>query len=114
MPVIARLSSRFYEVVGEDVAQQLVDWLNEVEQELTWRARFRSHDELNHARSSRRQMALRSSIPDSLHSAETPMLQGFVDLRAELRRLRSDLIWWMFLSCVSTLFGTLALLVALR
>jgi hypothetical protein len=28
MPVFARLSSRFYEVVGEDVAQQLVDWLN--------------------------------------------------------------------------------------
>jgi hypothetical protein len=38
MPLVARLSSRFYEVVGEAVAQQLVDWLNEVEQELTWRA----------------------------------------------------------------------------
>jgi hypothetical protein len=35
MPVIARLSRRFYEVVGEDVTQQLVDWLNAVEEELT-------------------------------------------------------------------------------
>jgi len=26
MPVCARLSRRFYDVVGEDVTQQLVDW----------------------------------------------------------------------------------------
>ena len=114
MPVFARLSRRFYEVVGEDVAQQLVDWLNEAERELTWRARFRSYNELNHARSRTQRMALRSSVPDSLRSAEAPPLQDFVDLRAELRRLRSDLIWWMFLSCVSTLLGTLVLLIALR
>ena len=47
MPVFAKLSRRFYEVVGEDVAQQLVDWLNEAERELTWRARFRSYNELD-------------------------------------------------------------------
>jgi hypothetical protein len=42
MPVFARLSSRFYDVVGEDVTQQLVDWINAVEQELTDRARLRT------------------------------------------------------------------------
>ena len=33
MLVIARLSKRFYEVVGEDVTQQLVDWLKALEME---------------------------------------------------------------------------------
>ena len=37
MPVIAKLSRRFYEVVGEDVTEQLVDWLNAVERELSGR-----------------------------------------------------------------------------
>ena len=41
MPVIAKLSKRFYEVVGEDVTQQLVDWMNAVEEELTRRATLR-------------------------------------------------------------------------
>jgi hypothetical protein len=51
MPVFARLSRRFYEVVGEDVTQQLVDWLNQVEEELTSRARLRTQHELNLLRS---------------------------------------------------------------
>jgi hypothetical protein len=52
MPVFARLSRRFYEVVGEDVTQQMVDWLNQVEEELTSRARLRMQHELNLLRSS--------------------------------------------------------------
>ena len=112
MPVFARLSRRFYEVVGEDVAQQLVEWLNDVERELTWRARFRSYNELKHARLSPRQLPSWSSVPDSPRSAEA--LQDFPDLRAELRRLRSDLIWLMFMSCVFTLFSTMVLLIVLR
>jgi hypothetical protein len=50
MPVIARLSRRCYEVVGEDVIQQLVDWLNAVEEELTQRSNLRLQLELLHAR----------------------------------------------------------------
>jgi hypothetical protein len=50
VPVIARLSQRFYDVVGEDVAGELVDWLNAVEQDLTDRSRFRQLNELNFAR----------------------------------------------------------------
>ena len=39
MPVTARLSRRFYEVLGEDVANELVDWFNVVD--LTYRADLR-------------------------------------------------------------------------
>jgi hypothetical protein len=114
MPVFARLSRRFYEVVGEDVTQQLVDWLNQVEEELTSRARLRLHNELSHARLNRRRMASRSRWPEAPLSPQYPLLRDSADLRAELRRFRSDLIWWMFLYCVSTLLGTLLLLIALR
>jgi hypothetical protein len=34
----------------EDVSQQLVDWLNQVEEELTSRARLRLYNELSHMR----------------------------------------------------------------
>lgn len=61
MPVIARLSKRFYDVVGEDVADVLVDWLNAVEEELTERARTRQLNELSFAR------------------LEARMAQGFAD-----------------------------------
>lgn len=31
MPVTARLSFKFYERFGEDVANELVDWMNQVD-----------------------------------------------------------------------------------
>ena len=44
MPVTARLSKRLYDVFGEDVANELVDWLNTVN--LTYRADLRELNEL--------------------------------------------------------------------
>ena len=44
MPVTAKLSKRFYEVLGEDVANELVDWFNAVD--LTYRADLRELNEL--------------------------------------------------------------------
>ena len=48
MPVTARLSLRFYEKLGEDVANELVDWFNSVD--ATYRADLRELNELNFAR----------------------------------------------------------------
>ena len=48
MPVTAKLSKRFYEVLGEDVANELVNWFNEVD--ATYRADLRELNELNFAR----------------------------------------------------------------
>ncbi len=48
MPVTARLSKRFYEVLGEDVANELVEWFNMVD--ATYRADLRELNELNFAR----------------------------------------------------------------
>ena len=48
MPVTAKLSKRFYDVLGEDVANELVDWFNAVD--LTYRNDLRELNELNFAR----------------------------------------------------------------
>ena len=48
MPVTARLSKRFYEVLGEDVANELVEWFNAVD--ATYRAELREANESNFAR----------------------------------------------------------------
>jgi hypothetical protein len=48
MPVTAKLSKRFYEVLGEDVANELVNWFNNVD--ATYRAELRELNELNFAR----------------------------------------------------------------
>jgi hypothetical protein len=47
LPVTARLSKRLYEVLGEDVANEPVDWFNTVD--LTHRADLRELNELYYA-----------------------------------------------------------------
>ena len=71
VPVTARLSKRFYDVLGEDVANELVDWFNAVD--LTYRADLRELNELNYAR------------------FEAKLEQRFAELRAELRQEIGDL-----------------------
>ncbi len=48
MPVTARLSKRFYEQLGDDITNELVNWFNEVD--ATYRADLRELNELNFAR----------------------------------------------------------------
>lgn len=48
MPVTARLSRRFYERFGDDLTNELVDWLNSVD--ATYRSDLRDLNETNFAR----------------------------------------------------------------
>jgi len=48
MPVTAKLSRSFYETLGDDVANELVDWFNQVD--ATYRAELREFNELNFSR----------------------------------------------------------------
>ena len=48
MPVTARLSKRFYDVFGEEIATELVDWFNQVDE--TYRTDLRELNDLNFAR----------------------------------------------------------------
>lgn len=98
VPVTARLSKRFYDVLGEDVANELVEWFNAVD--LTYRTDLRDLNELNFAR------------------FDAKLEQRLAELRAELKQdisgLRADLIRWMFGFWITTLMGLAGLMLALR
>ncbi|MBW8840142.1 MAG: hypothetical protein JF602_09900 [Gemmatimonadetes bacterium] len=87
MPVTAKLSKRFYDVLGEDVANELVDWFNAVD--LTYRTDLRELNELNFAR-----------------------FEARLDQR--MAELRTELVRWMFAFWVTNFLGIAGLLIALR
>lgn len=87
MPVTARLSKRFYDVLGEDVANELVDWFNAVD--LTYRSDLRELNELNFARFDAK-------------------------LEQRLAELRADLVRWMFGFWITTMLSLVGMLLALR
>jgi hypothetical protein len=87
LPVTAKLSKRFYDVLGEDVANELVDWFNAVD--LTYRNDLRELNELNFARFDAKQ-------------------------EQRMAELRTELVRWMFAFWVTNFIGIAGLLIALR
>jgi hypothetical protein len=98
LPVTARLSKHFYDVLGEDIANELVDWFNAVD--LTYRTDLRELNELNFARFDARLEQRLAEFRAELHTA--------------LATLRTDLIRWMFGFWVTTLVALAGLVLALR
>jgi cytochrome c-type biogenesis protein CcmH/NrfG len=73
VPVTAKLSRKFYEKFGDDLANELVDWFNMVD--ATYRSELRELNELNYARFDakleQRVAELRSDIQIGLERLET-------------------------------------------
>jgi DNA anti-recombination protein RmuC len=93
VPVTARLSKRFYDVLGEDVANELVDWFNAVD--LTYRADLRELNELNFARFDakleQRLAELRAELRQEIAELRTELRQEIAVLRTELRQEIAEL-----------------------
>ena len=94
MPVTARLSQKFYERLGEDLAQELVDWFNAVD--ATYRADLRELNELNFQR------------------FDAKVEQRFAEADANLERKFRELLIWMFGFWIATLVPLAGLILALR
>ncbi len=100
MPVTARLSKRFYDVFGEEIATELVDWFNQVDD--TYRADLRELNELNFGR------------------FDAKLEQRLAELRAELVKELADVksgLKWMLafwaptaLAVIGTGAGVISLL----
>ncbi|HUC40906.1 MAG TPA: hypothetical protein VMR92_08745 [Gemmatimonadales bacterium] len=94
MPVTARLSRKFYEKLGDELTNELVEWFNQVD--ASYRTELREINDLNWAR------------------FEAKLSQGLAELRAEFHTLVSAmetrLIRWMFLFWIGTLGTVIALL----
>jgi hypothetical protein len=92
--LVTKLSPKFYEKLGDDVANELVEWFNQVD--AAYRSEFHDLFEVHFAR------------------FDAKLEQRIAELRAEfdtkLGRLETRLIRWIFLFCV----GTVGTLVALQ
>ena len=87
MPVTAKLSRKFYERFGDDVANELVDWFNMVD--ATYRSELRELNELNYARFDakleQRVVELETKIDRFAVELDTKIDRLAVELRAEMQ-----------------------------
>lgn len=88
MPVTAKLSRRFYEAVGDDVANEFVEWFNSVD--TTYRNDLRELNEVNFARFRAETEAgfARADAKIELRAAEVrqEMAAGFAKADAKLEQ----------------------------
>ena len=116
VPVTARLSKRFYDVLGEDIANELVDWFNAVD--LTYRTDLRELNELNFARFDakleQRLAELRAEVRAEIAGLRAELRSGLQDANTAIERVRVELLRWMFGFWVTTFVGLAGLMIALR
>ena len=99
--------------MGEDIANELVDWFNAVD--LTYRTDLRELNELNFARfDAKLEQRLAELRGELLVELRTGMQQVRTDLHTEILQVRIGLLRWMFGFWVSTLIGIAGLAIALR
>ncbi len=91
MPVTARLSRKFYEKLGEDIAQELVDWFNMVD--ATYRQDLREMNELNFARFDAK---LEQRVTELEAKIDTGFAKVFEGMERRVATVRTDIIKWMF------------------
>jgi hypothetical protein len=115
VPVTARLSRKFYDAFGDDLANELVEWFNQVD--LTYRTDLRELNELNFARFDakleqrvaelRGDMGLvEARLERRVAQLETRVEHGFAQqatrMDGKLDAMRVELIRWMFLLWVGS------------
>ncbi len=117
----ARLSRRFYETFGDEIANDLVEWFNAVD--TTYRQELREQNDLNwgrvearmgqsearfearlgqvEARISQAETRFEARLAESEARLRAEFHQEMTGLRADMdvgfERIRSDMVKWMFL-----------------
>jgi hypothetical protein len=105
LPVTVRLSKRFYDTLGDEIANDLVEWFNQVD--ATYRQELREQNDLNWGRIDARMRELRAEFHQELTGLRA-------DLDVGLERLRSDLLKWMFLFWTGTALTVIGLMLSQR
>ncbi len=102
MPVTAKLSLKFYEKLGEDVANELVEWFNQVD--ATYRNDLRELNELNFARFDakleQRIAELGAALRQEMAELGATLRREIAELRVEVHRdvgaAKTELVRWSF------------------
>src|SRR3989337_1905610 len=105
MPVTAKLSKKFYDTFGDEIANELVNWFNQVD--ATYRSEFKDLFEVHFAR-------FDSKLEQRAAELEAKLAQRTAEVRADLRTglhaAEVRLIRWMFLFWIGSLGTTIALI----
>src|SRR5881296_1310322 len=118
MPVTAKLSRKFYDTFGDEIATELVEWFNQVD--ATYRGDLRELNELNFgrfdakleqrvaeldAKIEKRYGQLDAKIEQRYAQLDAKVDQRMAELRKDLADMKSDLVRWMFMFWAPTALG---------
>jgi hypothetical protein len=115
MPVTARLSQLFYERLGEQVANELVDWFNSVD--ATYRSDLREMNELNFARFDAKleqriatlDAKLEQRLAELHAKLDAKIDRSAAQLEATLERRLGEQTRWLFFAWASLLIPIIGL-----
>ena len=106
MPVTARLSGKFYERFGDDIANELVEWFNAVDS--TYQTQLKEINDLNWAR-----MEARFDVFESRMKAFESRMDAFeARIEARLQKFRSEMLLWMFAFWSATVIPLIGVMLA--
>ena len=112
MPITAKLSNKFYEKLGDDVANELVEWLNLVD--TSYRQEFKDLFDANFRRLESEMRGLREHVEARITGLEGVMsgrMSGLADrLDTKLEKQKSTLLVWNFVFWVGTIGAVMAML----
>jgi hypothetical protein len=107
MPVTARLSRKFYDRLGEDIVNELVELLNLID--ATYRSELKEVNEINFARFEakleQRLGELRSELKSDMAQLKTDM----AELKATLERRLGEQTRWLFAAWAALLIPIIGL-----
>ena len=131
MPVTAKLSRQFDEKLGDEIANELVEWFNQVD--FAYLTDLKDLNEVNFARCDakvdqrfaefelklvseleRKITELDIRVSRRITELEAKVESGFERLRSEMTSFKAELIKWMFLFWLGTVATTLAITQALK
>jgi len=112
MPVTAKLSQKFYERFGDDLANELVTWLNQVD--ATYRGEFRELFEVHFSRFDakleQRVVEIRAELREEIGALRGDLRHGLAEVRTEIASSRAETLRWIFLFWIGTLGTVVALM----
>jgi len=108
MPVTAKLSRKFYETFGDEIANELVEWFNQVD--TTYRTELREVNELNFARFDAKLEQRIAELRAELATLEGRLLARLGVVEGRFGTLEGRLVRWMFLFWVASLGTSIALI----
>ena len=98
VPVTAKLSQKFYQKFGDELTNELVDWLNQVD--AAYRSDLREMNELNFAR-------FDAKLEQRIAEVRAEMQAGFGALRTDIATAKSETLKWFLLFWATTALGIL-------